>query len=852
MSSAVSRPTCSGGRSWVARREGLPTSKRKSPPPTPRRVQDLTSAARAELLRRFLLGLVTALIVARPVVLGEDPGLLASVSHPSGMVLTLLWLVAAVGWAAWHYWSGRPWRGSWVEIGLLATVGCVALSGELTASYKHPARLISWEWLALLVAFCLVRQLARAPGDNRGLLAALLATGVTLAAYGVFQYTVEFPQARTALADRTRLRQELAKENVFLDADPTIVLPEDATGLLTLSPHAGFPAGLPWGPLLLADQPSAAEPDTRLARWEERIQAANAFATYSHPNSFAGFLALLLPAAVGVAVASRRGEGLTFRYHAPLAVACAGLIGLALWLTHSRGALLGVLVAGAALAGVLGRTWLLRHKTWVAAGVVGAAALGGWAWQSGWLNELLGKDTQTSSRRLEYWAATWAMIAEHPWLGVGSGNFGRHYPRYLPATAFEKIQDPHNFVLEMWACSGLFAAAALLGTFAVFFGRVGRGADAPAADEQVAEEAPTGLRWEFYLGGVCGLLLGFILRASNMSPDLIFMEGFLAGLRSVVWFVAFAVLDGVLWRGPSQPLVLAAGVLALLVNLLVSGGISAPSVAQPLWIVAALALNTAGPADPAAAPAGPRTWLWRLLPVPALAVVCLAYALLTFGPVTNAAASVADAKRFYLEWHSLQEPEWRSRYTRSEREDVRRRLSLSANSYLQDKIIKKLDAAVREDPRNAASWIELSHWEGERWKVLARHEELENKALQCAQYASQLDPEGKQGYLATHRLYRSFAQTVGEWGKAAPQLYGKAAAALAEVVKRDPNDAGLRFQLAECHFLAGNAVEGREAAAEALKLDRQAVAAGRSVTERGLSRRQHLQAQRWLRQAPGK
>src|SRR4051794_21914797 len=59
------------------------------------------------LLRRALLVLVTALLVARPLVLGEDPGLIDNLSDPLGMVLTMLWLVAAAGWAVWRFWL-RP------------------------------------------------------------------------------------------------------------------------------------------------------------------------------------------------------------------------------------------------------------------------------------------------------------------------------------------------------------------------------------------------------------------------------------------------------------------------------------------------------------------------------------------------------------------------------------------------------------------------------------------------------------------------------------------------------------------------------------------------------------------------
>src|SRR5262249_59188107 len=145
-----------------------------------------------------------------------------------------------------------------------------------------------------------------------------------------------------------------------------------------------------------------------------------------------------------------------------LAVGWAALVALALWLTHSRGAVLGVLVAGALLAGLFAWPRLGPYRLWLGLGLLAAAAGAWWAWHSGWVGTAFGKDTQSSARRLEYWGVTWAMIADHPWLGVAPGNFGRHYPRYMPPSAFEKLQDPHNFVLEMWATSGVFAALALL------------------------------------------------------------------------------------------------------------------------------------------------------------------------------------------------------------------------------------------------------------------------------------------------------------------------------------------------------------------------------------------------------
>src|SRR5438128_7546493 len=94
----------------------------------------------AEMLRRVLLGLLTALIVSRPLVLGEDPGLLDPLSDRSGLTLTFLWLIAGLGWAVWRAWNGKPeWQMGIVEIGLLATVGVVFVSAAVVAPYRHPA-----------------------------------------------------------------------------------------------------------------------------------------------------------------------------------------------------------------------------------------------------------------------------------------------------------------------------------------------------------------------------------------------------------------------------------------------------------------------------------------------------------------------------------------------------------------------------------------------------------------------------------------------------------------------------------------------------------------------------------------
>ncbi|HKB41668.1 MAG TPA: hypothetical protein VKD72_34910, partial [Gemmataceae bacterium] len=141
------------------------------------------------MLRRCLLGMLTALIVARPFVLGEDPGIVSPWTDNSNLFLTLFWLIAAVGWAAWRAWSRRgSWYGGLVEAGLLAAVVLVFVGAASVARYQNPAHLIGWEWLVLFLALFLVRQLALTDEDRRGLLSAFLATVVVLSAYALYQY----------------------------------------------------------------------------------------------------------------------------------------------------------------------------------------------------------------------------------------------------------------------------------------------------------------------------------------------------------------------------------------------------------------------------------------------------------------------------------------------------------------------------------------------------------------------------------------------------------------------------------------------------------------------------------------
>lgn len=67
--------------------------------------------------------------------------------------------------------------------------------------------------------------------------------------------------------------------------------------------------------------------------------------------------------------------------------------------------------------------------------------------------------------RWQYWLAAAKMYADHPFTGVGPGNFAHFYTHYKPAAALESVADPHNFllsVLTQYGPLGIIGFAVLL------------------------------------------------------------------------------------------------------------------------------------------------------------------------------------------------------------------------------------------------------------------------------------------------------------------------------------------------------------------------------------------------------
>jgi O-antigen ligase len=765
-----------------------------------------------------VLGL-TIELVARPVVLGEDPGFLSDLSDTSSMGLTLLWYGLAVAWAIWQLMSRRradsrsaeerqaealrwhDWLGHTIAGCLFLIVIVMFVSAYKVAHNRFAARLVAWEWLGLFLAFSVVRRVASTPEIQQRLLAVLLAGAVASSVHGIYQAAVEHPRLRAEFTNVEKLRAELAKQQMNLNPDDPFVV--------------------------------------AMAR---RIQENHISGTYAHPNSYAGYLALLIPGLIGavyLAYRSRQGGVMAG------AVICAALGMTALWLSHSRGALLAIVgvAIGLLLGSRAGRGWLWRHRLAAVVGVVVLAVGGVGASMAGLWSKGLGKDQGTAQLRLLYWRTTWRIIQEHPWLGVGPANFGNAYTQVMEDNADEKIKDPHNFALDLWVSAGVIAAAAAVTAFVLFFVRMVRSLRAAPAEGE--PPLPEGRPWECYLGGILGLLLGFVLRVENADKETILSEAIAAGIRSVAWFAAFGLLEPLRWPARTRAVVLTAGVAALLLNLCVSGGIGFPAVAVFLWTAIALALNALPPAgtEAAASVARPAPIWPGAIAAPALVAITVLYLVYIFYPVTTAMSlrqqAMTHTQVYQRELGKITGP-----------------VARNPGAYLENQIIKPLEDARRLTPDDPRANLQFVPWYAEVWRwsldptlprlIKPNDRPPEAKAVQAVKDAIELDPESPAGYLADYYLHMFFARQLDlkaqeyterarmpKEAKNAGQLlevarkyrdrerkeFGVAAEALVPCMQRDPTDLKIRYLRTEALALAGRHEDAARQARDALNYD---------------------------------
>jgi hypothetical protein len=666
-----------------------------------------------EVLRRLVVALVLGLIVAWPIVPGEDPGLLSDlVDSGAVLALPLLAFVGGLLWSVWRLWTGRSdLRGGLVEVGFLlfAFLTFVSISA---AGYKRPAWLTAWQWLGLTVLFFLVRQLADSFEEQTGFFAVLLASVVALSAQGVYQAAVELPRGA----------------RIFQGADEKAIN------------EAFFFSG----------SPTEEEREITRQKYEGRMVSA----TFFRPAALAGLLVLLVPGLLGAGIACYRGGAPAWQTIGVFL--CILLVLVILCLTRQPLALVALGFMGVLVLAVLGRSAPLRVWGQWALALLAATAIGWGLFRVGFL----GNDSGIG-RWQELGGVTRQVIREHPWWGVGAGNFELILPHYLfldPASLH--ISQPQDFLLEIAASYGLPALVVLLATLGWFFWKATRPVVPPPAAATEPAPPPAGdlpLRWELYLGGTLGMLLGFVLRAGNVPGPDILGEAIAAVIRVVVWFGAVALFERIPWSEGEFRFGVLAGVGGLFVFLLGSGGIGWPSLTGLLMVMLALALASRGE--------GALPW-WqkgeaslpalRFLPLPVFLALVLGYFTFAVYPVTSSAGSIKDSLRAA---NTFLVDAGKNRKDRTIEDPAQ---------FAKKRILEPLKQAARDEPDNVRVQLYLAEWYGKIWSqdpVDPKSSRVALDALAFARKARELNPHGVEGLIAEHGLRTRFRT----WFQAAAQ-----------------------------------------------------------------------------------
>ncbi len=404
-------------------------------------------------------------------------------------------------------------------------------------------------WLSLAAAWFLFRQILHETKIIDAVFAVLLAILLTEASLGLYQNFVDIP---------VMLRQfEANPQAVLAQIDPSI-------------------------------QPGT--PDWE--RLASRLKTAGPMGTYQLTNTLGGFLGTGLVFLLGFLFLRKKpNRNASFSAQSILVLLFVLAVALCFWLAKCRSAYVAVAV-GLSIAALMSvdaqhsfPSFVRKHRfalfmaLFALAGFIGTMTGG---------KGMLDGAKRSLGFRLEYWAASMNMVADHPFFGCGSGNFKQTYTRYKLPQSSEEIADPHNFLVEIAAVAGVPALILLvipLGTLvcrSLFLRR-------QSQDEPQSAIADPINRHLVYWFGFAGCLLAFIVSFDGEAP-MDFMAPVFAFLSfALVYFIAFSKTETKTWHIPRS--LMAVALCVLCIHLLAAGGISATNTAICFWLLAALLAN---------------------------------------------------------------------------------------------------------------------------------------------------------------------------------------------------------------------------------------------------------------------
>ncbi|MBX3000432.1 MAG: O-antigen ligase family protein [Caldilineaceae bacterium] len=213
--------------------------------------------------------------------------------------------------------------------------------------------------------------------------------------------------------------------------------------------------------------------------------------TFDQPNPYAGYLGLTLPVSVSLALWSwgkLPSAGWSLRMlsiegaWALFYTAAAGIIGLGIVASWSRGGWLGALAGVAVVIVFRSRKALILS---LAAGLLAIVALGVTGLNPALIpapiierlaelpaylgfgiadlvNQPVTDENFAVIERLAHWLAALRMWDQAPWLGVGAGNYAAVYPEVRLPLWKDPLGHAHNIYLNILAETGLIGLSAYL------------------------------------------------------------------------------------------------------------------------------------------------------------------------------------------------------------------------------------------------------------------------------------------------------------------------------------------------------------------------------------------------------
>jgi O-antigen ligase len=204
--------------------------------------------------------------------------------------------------------------------------------------------------------------------------------------------------------------------------------------------------------------------------WVRELSQSTAFGPFINRHHFAGYMELTIALPLGLLFAGGVDRDIKFIY-----LFAAGLMGVALVMTNSRGGIISLvteLVFLVAVAGV--RKHQKRHESergqlsdnaavraaltlvLIVAVFGGVLLLGGEGALSRFVGTVNTDDPTTG--RAHFWNVTLDIIKAHPVIGTGLGAFGVVYTRYDSRNGLFRLEQAHNDYLQVLSDGGIVGA----------------------------------------------------------------------------------------------------------------------------------------------------------------------------------------------------------------------------------------------------------------------------------------------------------------------------------------------------------------------------------------------------------